>query len=108
MRLGSFALALAVLLSSAAEPTRAAPDSGTLRIALSTSPNSLNPLLRTQLIESLITRLVFDPMVLATPDGTIRPMLAATVPTLAGTTERRSRAATLRSRSALRSIRRTT
>jgi peptide/nickel transport system substrate-binding protein len=83
MRLGSFALALTVLLASPSVPIAAASDSGTLRIALSTSPNSLNPLLRTQLIESLITRLVFDPMVLATPDGTIRPMLAATVPTLA-------------------------
>jgi peptide/nickel transport system substrate-binding protein len=68
-------------------PAPAAPagdaDSGTLRIALASSPNTLNPLLGTQVIESFIASIVLDGLVIATPNGTIAPLLAQTVPTQA-------------------------
>jgi len=55
----------------------------TLRIALASSPNTLNPLLGTQVIESFVGSLALDGLVVATPDGAISPLLAAEVPTVA-------------------------
>jgi peptide/nickel transport system substrate-binding protein len=56
---------------------------GTLRVALLTSPDTLNPILTTSSAESFIDSLIFDGLVYALPDGTIEPDLAAVVPTLA-------------------------
>jgi peptide/nickel transport system substrate-binding protein len=56
---------------------------GTLRIGTNNSPNSLNPILETITIETLIEKMVFDTLVYPLPDGTIEPDLAAAVPSRA-------------------------
>jgi peptide/nickel transport system substrate-binding protein len=56
-------------------------DQSTLRIALSSSPNNLNPILTTQVIEAFIDSIACDGLIVSTPDGAIVPLLAATVPT---------------------------
>jgi peptide/nickel transport system substrate-binding protein len=55
---------------------------GTLRIATSLSPNTLNPLLSSQQIETQAQALVFDPLISTDPNGRDVPILAAVVPTL--------------------------
>jgi peptide/nickel transport system substrate-binding protein len=52
----------------------------TLRVAVSVTPNTLNPIMGTQTTESLITSFIFDGVVRATPDGNIIPVLAEVVP----------------------------
>ncbi len=80
MRFVALILSL-VLLGPLAAPAGATDsDSDTLRIALASAPNSLNPLLATQVIESFIGSLAFDGLVISTPDGTIAPLLAESVP----------------------------
>jgi peptide/nickel transport system substrate-binding protein len=57
---------------------------GILRIAIARSPNTLNPVLAATTTESMIDRLIFDPLVSVEPDGkTLVPVLAAEVPTTA-------------------------
>ncbi len=75
------ALWIGLALRLATVPATANGDAQTLRIALSTAPNTLNPTLSTQVIETFIGSLVFDGVVRALPDGTLRPQLAAAVPT---------------------------
>ncbi len=53
-----------------------------LRIAMTLSPNTLNPLLSTQSLEVQAEALAFDPLVGADPQGHDVPILAARVPTL--------------------------
>jgi peptide/nickel transport system substrate-binding protein len=56
---------------------------GTLRIAISSPPNSLNPILASNTTEAMIDRLMFDVLVSVDGSGkTAVPMLAAEVPTL--------------------------
>ena len=55
---------------------------GTLRIAISGSPKTLNPILSTTTFESLAETFVFDPLVATDPEGRDVPVLAAVVPTL--------------------------
>ncbi|MFN2528834.1 MAG: peptide ABC transporter substrate-binding protein [Candidatus Baltobacteraceae bacterium] len=55
---------------------------GVLRVALYISPNTLNPILTSATGESLITRLVADPLVDVDPKGNEVAVLAAQVPTL--------------------------
>ena len=55
---------------------------GVLRLATSSTPNTLNPILSTQLIESLAQGFVFDPLIATDPDGHDVPVLASVVPTL--------------------------
>ncbi len=49
---------------------------------MSSSPNTLNPILSTQQVEAQSEALVMDPLVATDPDGTDVPVLAARVPTL--------------------------
>jgi peptide/nickel transport system substrate-binding protein len=53
----------------------------TLRVAIDTVPNTMNPILATSATESFVQSLIFDGLVNALPDGTIEPDLAAAVPT---------------------------
>lgn len=55
---------------------------GTLRIAISASPKTLNPILSTTTNESIAETFVLDPLVATDPEGRDQPILAATVPTL--------------------------
>ncbi|HTW84019.1 MAG TPA: peptide ABC transporter substrate-binding protein [Candidatus Sulfotelmatobacter sp.] len=55
---------------------------GTLRIATSLTPNTLNPILSTQQIEVQAEALAFDPLIGTDPDGRDVPILASAVPTL--------------------------
>ena len=55
---------------------------GTLRIATSLSPNTFNPILSTQQVETFVEAFVFDPLVATDAQGRDVPILAATVPTL--------------------------
>lgn len=55
---------------------------GVLRIAMSSTPNTLNPILSTQLIEGLAQAFVLEPLIATAPDGKDVPILAAEVPTL--------------------------
>ena len=66
-----------------ARPAESGPNRPTLRVAVGTTPNSLNPLTLTQSSEVLITSMIFDGLVSATLDGKIVPVLAAVVPTSA-------------------------
>ena len=54
---------------------------GTLRIAVGSEPNTLNPVLQTQIVESFIESFIFDGLVKAFADGSIEPRLATVVPT---------------------------
>jgi peptide/nickel transport system substrate-binding protein len=76
------AMALLSFAASDAAVTRHAwtvPD--TLRIAIDTVPNTMNPILATSATEIFVQGLIFDGLVNTLPDGTIEPDLAATVPT---------------------------
>lgn len=86
------ALACALLLaacSKASDSTSAAggmlhswSHPGELRIAIQRAPNTLNPILAATTTESMIDRLIFDPLISVEPDGkTLVPILAADVPT---------------------------
>jgi len=55
---------------------------GTLRLATVSTPNTLNPILSTQLIEALAEAFVLDPLIATDPDGRDVPILASVVPTL--------------------------
>ncbi len=55
---------------------------GTLRLAISSTPNTLNPILSTQQVEVLAQAFVMDPLIATEPDGRDVPILARTVPTL--------------------------
>ena len=55
---------------------------GTLRIATSLSPNTLNPILSTQQVEALVQAFAMDPLVAVDEKGRDVPILAAVVPTL--------------------------
>jgi len=56
---------------------------GTLRVAMSGAPNTLNPILATQQIEVTVIGFAMDPLIATDPHGRDVPILAATVPTLA-------------------------
>jgi len=56
---------------------------GTLRIGTHGLPNSLNPILETVTVETLLAQMLFDTLVYPRPDGTIEPDLATVVPTRA-------------------------
>jgi peptide/nickel transport system substrate-binding protein len=53
-----------------------------LRLATISTPNTLNPILSTQLIESLAQGFAFDPLIATDPEGRDVPILASAVPTL--------------------------
>jgi peptide/nickel transport system substrate-binding protein len=53
-----------------------------VRIASTSSPNTLNPILSTQQLEAQIEALIFDPLVATDPKGHDVPVLAERVPTL--------------------------
>ncbi len=71
------------LLSATARAAAGDLDRPTLRVAVAVTPNTLNPLTRTQTTESFIASLMFDGVVHATPDGKITAVLASAVPTRA-------------------------
>lgn len=77
------AASVAVAALGAAPPRQTWTIPGTLRVAIASSPNTLNPILTSQLIESFILQLVFDPLVYTRPDGTLIPVLATVAPSLA-------------------------
>ncbi|GAC1303732.1 MAG: peptide-binding protein [Vulcanimicrobiaceae bacterium] len=54
----------------------------TLRVAISVSPNTLDPILSTQQFETQLEALVFDPLVATDPEGRDVPILAARVPSV--------------------------
>lgn len=79
-----------------ADARLAASVPGTLRLAITSEPNSLNPILQTQVIESFIESLTFDALFETHADGEIDPLLAREVPTLAnGDISRDGRAITI-------------
>ena len=92
MRTGpvAFVALAAVLASSACTRTAAGSaggkhpwtQAGTLRLATVSTPNTLNPILSTQLIEALAEAFVFDPLIATDPEGRDVPILASVVPTL--------------------------
>ena len=84
-RAAAFVLCVAVGFASQASAQTLHPWTipGTLRIGTNYSPNSLNPILETITIETLIEKMVFDTLVYPLPDGTIEPDLANVVPTQA-------------------------
>src|SRR5581483_8721764 len=55
---------------------------GTLRMAITIAPSSLNPLLLTTVYENDIARFCFDGLLSFTQDGTATPDLALEVPSL--------------------------
>ncbi|HEX3548856.1 MAG TPA: peptide ABC transporter substrate-binding protein [Candidatus Elarobacter sp.] len=55
---------------------------GVLRVAISTAPNTLNPLLSTLQIEAMVQGFLMDPLVATDERGVDVPVLAAVVPTL--------------------------
>jgi ABC-type transport system substrate-binding protein len=81
-RILAWTLVFALLLGNA-RPAVANTDRPTLRVAVAVTPNTLNPLTRTQTTESFIASLMFDGIVRATPDGKIAAVLAAALPTRA-------------------------
>jgi peptide/nickel transport system substrate-binding protein len=94
MKLGRRSLLLALALAAASACTRVggAPGAsaarhawtipGVVRIAVSGSPKTLNPILSTTVIESLVETFVLDPLIATDPEGRDIPVLAQTVPTL--------------------------
>lgn len=86
------ALLLALLSASACTKVGGAPGTGAarhawtipgvLRVALAGSPKTLNPILSTTTIESLVETFALDPLVATDPEGRDVPILAQTVPTL--------------------------
>lgn len=68
--------------SAGSKPMHAWTHSDTLRVAMSSSPNTLDPLLSTQQFETQLEALVFDPLVATDPAGRDVPILASRVPTL--------------------------
>jgi peptide/nickel transport system substrate-binding protein len=83
-RILRFFVTAALVLASlgAAPPRHSWTIPGTLRVALASSPNTLNPILTTQLIENFIASLIFDKLIATRPDGSFIPELAAAVPSL--------------------------
>ena len=55
---------------------------GTLRIATSLSPNTLNPILSTQQVEAFVQAFALDPLIATDAQGVDVPILAAVVPSL--------------------------
>ena len=60
----------------------AASHRGTLDIAMTSSPNTLDPILSTQQVEAQAEALALDPLIASDPDGRDVPVLAQRVPTL--------------------------
>lgn len=89
-RLFALAAAAAVLAAcsktgsaggSAGTPTGIIP--GTLRIAIQSDLKNLNPLLANNTTDTMVARLMFEPLLSADPHGNPVPMLATQVPTTA-------------------------
>ena len=80
MQLAKLVLAATVLLAAGAPNPWTIPD--TMRLAITISPNTLNPILITTAYENDIARIAFDGLVAITQDGTATPDLAIEVPTL--------------------------
>ena len=59
------------MVSMMPAPIADASDSGTLRIAILSEPNSLDPVVQTQGIESFIEDFVFDALFKTHADGSI-------------------------------------
>ena len=83
-----FAVALLLWLACIAMPQAAGERNswtipGTLRIAITIAPQSLNPILTTTAYETDLARLCFDGLLAITQDGNAKPSLAARVPSLA-------------------------
>lgn len=72
----ALALGLAIVL------TAAVPDAGSLRIAMSTEPNSLNPIFGLNDYEGFVDRLIFDVLISSDEKGRLVPRLAREVPSL--------------------------
>ncbi len=92
MRLVSRSFAL-LLLTAASACAPAARDTGSarshpwtqrdlLRVAISVSPNTLDPILSTQQFETQLEALVLDPLIATDPEGRDVPILAARVPSV--------------------------
>ncbi len=81
------AITCAVLLASctsagtSTDASSGGTSSGTLRIAIQDTPNTLDPILASNTTESMISRLSFDLLVTADETGKAIPDLAETVPT---------------------------
>jgi peptide/nickel transport system substrate-binding protein len=67
--------------TTGAASVRGAMPQRTLRVAVSSSPNTLNPLLATQQVEVQLISLALEPLVATDPEGHDVPILAARVPT---------------------------
>lgn len=67
--------------TTGAASVRGAMPQRTLRVAVSSSPNTLNPLLATQQVEVQLISLALEPLVATDPEGQDVPILAARVPT---------------------------
>jgi peptide/nickel transport system substrate-binding protein len=94
---------IGVLFAGVGGPATASGDPQTLRIALDSTPNTLNGLTTTQVIEGFVASLVFDGVVRATPDGKLAPALAVAVPSAAnGGISRDGRTITYRLRRGVR------
>lgn len=92
LRLGVRAALIAAAAFSLAGCTRAVTSAaggpnpwtqhGTLRMATSLGPNTLNPFLSTQQVEALVQAFALDPLIATDEKGRDVPILAAAVPTL--------------------------
>ena len=91
--IASLTLATVASLAACSRIDSAAPQQGSrarhpwtqpelLRVAMTSSPNTLNPILSTQQFEGQAEALIFDPLVATDPDGHDVPILATSVPTL--------------------------
>ncbi len=70
-------------LSACTRPHDGLPEAPntTLRIGSAIAPNSFNPLLTTEAVETTLDHLVFDGLLDADADGNLQPRLASVVPT---------------------------
>ncbi|MBV8726976.1 MAG: peptide ABC transporter substrate-binding protein [Candidatus Eremiobacteraeota bacterium] len=83
MRKSSAALFLLVAVAACTHVQSGGAPGGshTLNIGAAIAPNSLNPLLNTEAVETMVDRLVYDPLVVTDNTGAQRPDLAVVVPT---------------------------
>ena len=69
--------------SDAAAERNAWTSPGTLRVALASLPNTLDPIVRTQVIEGFTDRFIDDPLIAQAIDGRLDPVLTREVPNTA-------------------------
>jgi peptide/nickel transport system substrate-binding protein len=82
-RVAAGAAAVALALGAALTPRAVPADPPTVRIGMTTEPNSLSPLFALNDYENVVDRFLFDVLVTVDRTGrTLQPRLAAVVPTL--------------------------